>query len=62
VLSNEQVAICFDLYQTELAAAHDYPPSLIFNLDETGLALVQKKQPKILTPKGTRQIGAVTAP
>ena len=55
------MAICFDLYETELAAALDCPPSLIFNEDETDLALVQKTQPKILAPKGTRHIGAVTA-
>jgi hypothetical protein len=42
-------------------AARDYPPSLIFNVDETGLTVVQKKQPKILTLKDKRQIGALTA-
>ena len=41
-------------------AAHDYPPSLTFNIDETGLTVVQKKQPKILALKGQRQIGALT--
>jgi hypothetical protein len=41
--------------------AHDYPPSLIFKVDETGLTVVQKKQPKILALKSTRQIGALTA-
>jgi len=40
--SKEQVAICFDLYEKELAA-HDYLPSLIFIVNETGLAVVQKK-------------------
>ena len=50
----------FDLYEKELAA-HDYPPSLIFSVDETGLTVVQKKQPKILALKGKRQIGALTA-
>jgi len=47
------------LYEKELAA-HDYPPSLIFNVDETGLTVVQKKQTKILAHKGKRQIGALT--
>jgi hypothetical protein len=48
------------LYETELAA-HDYPPSLVFNVDETGLIVDQNKQPKILALKGKRQIGALTA-
>jgi hypothetical protein len=42
-------------------AAHDYPPSLIFNVDGTVLTVLQKKQPKILALKGKRQIGALTA-
>ena len=58
--SKEQVAIFFDLYEKELAA-HDYPSSRIFNVDKTGLTVVQKKQPKILALKGKRQIGALTA-
>jgi len=58
--SKGQVGIFFVLYEKELAA-HDYPPPFIFSLDETGLTLVQKKQPKILALKGKRQIGAVTA-
>ena len=58
--SKEQVGIFFDLYEEELAA-HDYPPSRIFNVDGNGLTAVQKKQPKILALKGKRQIGAVSA-
>ena len=54
------MGIFYDLYEKELAA-HDYPPSLIFNVDETGLTVVEKKQPKILVLKGKRQFGAVTA-
>jgi hypothetical protein len=41
--NKEQVGIFFDLYEKELAA-YDYPPSLIFNVDETGVTVVQKKQ------------------
>ena len=58
--SKEQMGIFFDLYE-EKFAAHDYPPSLIFNVDETGLTVVQKKQQKILALKGKRHIGALTA-
>jgi hypothetical protein len=52
--------IFFDLYEKELAV-HDYPHPLIFNVDETGLTVVQEKQPKILTLKGKRHISALTA-
>jgi hypothetical protein len=57
--NKEQVGIFFDLYEKELAA-HDYPPLSIFNVDETGVTVVQKKQPKILA-LSKRQIGALTA-
>jgi len=53
--------IFFDLYDKELAA-RDYPPSLIFDVEETGITVVKKKlQQKILALKGKRQIGALTA-
>jgi len=54
------VGILFDLYEKQFAA-HDYPPSIIFNVNETGFIVVQNKQPKILALKGTRQTGALTA-
>ena len=54
------MGIFFDLHKKELAA-HDYPPSLIFDVDETGLTVVPKKQPKILALKSKRQIGPLTA-
>jgi hypothetical protein len=57
--SKEQLGIFFGLYEKELAA-HGYPTSRIFNVEETGLTVVQKKQ-KILALKGKRQIGALTA-
>jgi len=48
--SKEEVGIFFDLYEKELAV-HNYPPSHISNVDETGLTVVQEKQPKILALK-----------
>jgi hypothetical protein len=57
--SKEQLGILFGVYEKELAA-HDYPPSRIFDVDETGLTVVQKK-PIVLTMKGKRQIGVLTA-
>jgi len=53
------VGIFFELYEKKLAA-HEYPPSLTFNVVETGLTVVREKQTKILAPKGKRQIGALT--
>jgi hypothetical protein len=41
------VEIFFDLYEKELGT-HDYPPSRIFNVDETGLTVVQKSQPLLV--------------
>jgi hypothetical protein len=58
--STDQVGIFFDLYEKELAA-HNYPPSLIFNVDDASLTVVQKKQQKIFALKGRRQNGALTA-
>jgi hypothetical protein len=37
--SKEQVGIFFDLYEKEIAA-HNYLPSLIFNVDETDLTVM----------------------
>jgi len=58
-IQQEQVGIFFCLYEKELAA-HDYPPSLILNVVETGLTVVQEKQTKLLAPKGKGQTGALT--
>jgi hypothetical protein len=49
--NKEQVGIFFILYEKELGA-HDYPPSLIFNVEQTGLTVVQKKQTNILALQG----------
>jgi len=43
--NKEQVEIFFDLYEKKLAA-RDYPPALIFKVDEIGLRVVQKKNQK----------------
>lgn len=44
---------CFDEY--------NYPPDRIFNVDETGLSIVQSKIPKVIGKKGKRQIGSITS-
>jgi len=43
--NKEYVGIFFYLYEKQLAA-HDYPPSPILNVDETGLTVVQKNNQK----------------
>jgi hypothetical protein len=58
--SKEQVGTFLDMCEKDFAAC-DYPPSCFFNVDETGLTVVQKKQPKILALKSKRQFGALTA-
>lgn len=45
---------------SNLMDAHNFPPSRIFNMDESGLTCVQKPG-KILAPKGQKQVGAVTS-
>jgi hypothetical protein len=52
-LSKEQVGILSDLYGKELAD-RDYRPSHIFNAGETGLTVVQNKQPKFLALKSKK--------
>jgi hypothetical protein len=58
--SKEQVEISCVLRGKEFAA-YDQPSSLIFNVDETGLTVVQNKQPKNLALKSKRQFDALTA-
>ncbi|XP_033225515.1 uncharacterized protein LOC117178270 [Belonocnema kinseyi] len=41
---------------------HRFTPDRILNVDETEIAIVQTKTPKILTLKDKRQIGALTVP
>ncbi|GBP55030.1 Tigger transposable element-derived protein 1 [Eumeta japonica] len=50
----------FDILGAELQKRH-YPPDRIFNVDETGLTIVQSKIPEVIGKKGKRQIGALTS-
>nr|CAI5849892.1 unnamed protein product [Callosobruchus analis] len=38
-----------------------FPPSRIFNVDETGLSIVQSKTAKVIARKGKKQIAAMTS-
>lgn len=40
---------------------HNYPPDKIYNVDETGLTIVQSKVPKVIGRKGKRQIRVISS-
>ncbi|KAJ8935558.1 hypothetical protein NQ318_019542 [Aromia moschata] len=50
----------FTLLETEFEK-NNFPPDRIFNVDETGLCIVQSKCPSVIAMKGKRQIGALTS-
>lgn len=54
-----EVDLFFSNLQSEVEK-HKFPPSRIYNFDETGISTVQKPR-KILGPKGTKQVGAATS-
>lgn len=40
---------------------HNFSPQRIFNVDETGLSIVQSKTPEVIGRRGKRQIAAITS-
>lgn len=44
-----------------LQERHAYPPSKIFNVDETGLTTVQGRPSKVIAMKGRKQVGTLTS-
>ncbi|KAJ4425867.1 hypothetical protein ANN_27493 [Periplaneta americana] len=58
--NKESVMNFFDLLKAEYVK-HCYLPDRIFNVDETGLKIVQSKLPHVIGLKGKKQIGALTA-
>ncbi|XP_050509245.1 jerky protein homolog-like [Diabrotica virgifera virgifera] len=50
----------FDLLEVEYTRKN-YSPDRVYNVDETGLTIVQSKVPQVIGRKGKRQIGALTA-
>lgn len=40
---------------------YNFPPHRIFNVDETGLSIVQSKVPTVIGQKGKRQVAAITS-
>lgn len=39
---------------------HHFPPSRIYNMDETGVTMVQETE-KIIAPRGEKQVGSVAS-
>ncbi|CAH2098850.1 unnamed protein product [Euphydryas editha] len=58
--TKENVKSFFDLLEKEYEQ-FKFPPTRIYNVDETGFSIVQSKMPKILALKGKKQIGALTS-
>lgn len=54
------VANFFDLYEPELGKIKS-APHRIYNVDETGITVVQHKRSKVVSMKGKKQVGALTS-
>lgn len=57
--TKEKVERFFRIF-LECLTKYQFPPSRIFNIDETGLSIVQKPR-KIIAQKGAKQIGRITS-
>lgn len=58
--TREKVNMFFDILEAEFEK-HNYPPDRIFNVDETGLTVVQSKVSEVVGLKGKRQISSLTS-
>lgn len=58
--NKEEVDKFFDLLD-DVFKKYNFPPNRIFNVDETGLSVVQSKVPHVIGLKGKRQIGSLTS-
>ncbi|KAJ8938360.1 hypothetical protein NQ314_011524 [Rhamnusium bicolor] len=58
--TSENVSRFYDNLEKEYNS-HNFPPHRIFNVDETGLSIVQSKIPQVIGRKGKRQIAAITS-
>lgn len=56
--NREDVGRFFDILDFELKK-HKYPADRVFNVDETGISIVQSKNLRVVGLKGKRQIGAL---
>lgn len=55
-----QVKIFYDNLQ-DLYKTHNFPPSRIYNMDESGVNTVPKKIPKVISVKGKKLVGKVVS-
>lgn len=58
--NKETVAAFFDLLEAEVEK-YNYPADRVFNVDETGLSVVQSKIQSVLALKGSKQVGSLTS-
>lgn len=58
--TKENVAKFFSLLSQEMEK-NSYPPDRIYNVDETGLSIVQSKVPSVIARKGKRQVAAISS-
>lgn len=58
----EAVTTFFDLYEPEIDRLNlRHEPTRIWNVDETGITVVQHKHTEVITLKGKKRVGALTA-
>lgn len=58
--TQENVNLFFSLLEKEYSQ-YNFPPTAIWNVDETGISVVQSHNPRIIARKGKRQIGDMTS-
>lgn len=58
--NKESVMKFFDILEQEYFS-HQYPASRVYNVDESGLSVVQSKHAHVVGLKGKKQVGSLTA-
>lgn len=58
--NKEAVDNFFDILEAEYAK-HNYPADRVFNVDETGISVVQSKIPRVIGLRGKRQVGTLSS-
>ncbi|KAJ4438714.1 hypothetical protein ANN_14661 [Periplaneta americana] len=58
--NREAINKFFDMLEAE-CDKHSYPADRVYNVDETGLTVVQSKIPHVIGLKGKQQVGAITS-
>ncbi|XP_072390916.1 uncharacterized protein [Diabrotica undecimpunctata] len=58
--NRENAQKCYQLLE-DLHVKNEFTPDRIYNVDESGISVVQSKIPKVIALKGKRQIAALTS-